>query len=86
MVRPACQMRSTQVWTIHISAWRDCLESPDRYRIGIYPGADNGSTGLYFGVSPYRKVTIWASAHTFQTVSRRGILRSSPVGGSRKFA
>jgi hypothetical protein len=70
---------------IHRSAWRDCLESPDRYRTGTYPGADNGSTGLYFGVSPYRRPSIWASAHTFQTVSGRVILRTSRVGGSAKF-
>src|SRR5215216_1346173 len=48
---------------------RNCLKSPDKYRTSILSSAENGSTGLYLGVSRYRRPTIEASPTTFQTVS-----------------
>jgi nucleotide-binding universal stress UspA family protein len=46
---------------------RNCLKSPDMYRTGTLPNAENGSTGLYFGVSRYSRPTIEASPTPFQT-------------------
>src|SRR5215213_8403370 len=72
---------------IHPSAWRDCMKTPDTCGTGTPPSAENGPTGLYFGVSCYRRATIRASPTTFHTVSEGefsevglplyGVLRSS---------
>src|SRR5829696_9850201 len=51
--------------------FRDCMKTPDRCRIGSPPGTENGPTGLYFGISCYRRPTIRASPTTFHTVSER---------------
>src|SRR5829696_8420074 len=48
------------------------MKTPDRCRIGSPPGTENGPTGLYFGISCYRRPTIRASPTTFHTVSLRG--------------
>src|SRR5215203_6360720 len=48
---------------------RDCMKTPDMCRTGTPPSAENGPTGLYFGVSCYRRPTIRASPTTFHTVS-----------------
>src|SRR5215212_6534918 len=72
--------------TIHPSAWRNCLKSPDRYRTSILPSAENGSTGLYLGAARYRRATIEASPATFQTVSPRTWVnreRAWPRSGAR---
>jgi hypothetical protein len=45
------------------------MKSPDRCRIGSPPGTENGPTGLYFGISCYRRPTIRASPTTVHTVS-----------------
>src|SRR5215207_1036203 len=45
------------------------MKTPDRCRTGTPPSAENGPTGLYFGVSCYRRPTIRASPTTFHTVS-----------------
>jgi len=47
----------------------DCVKTPDRSRTGTPPSAENGPTGLYFGVSCYRRPTSRASPTTFHTVS-----------------
>jgi hypothetical protein len=49
--------------------FRDCMKTPDRRRSSTPPSAENGLTGLYFGVSCYRRPTIGASPTTFHTVS-----------------
>src|SRR5215207_5416237 len=50
---------------------RNCLKSPHKYRTSILSSAENGSTGLYLGVSRFRRPTIEASPTTFRTVSLR---------------
>jgi hypothetical protein len=45
------------------------MKSPDRRRTDTLPSAENGPTGLSFGVSCYRRPTIGASPTTFHTVS-----------------
>src|SRR5829696_1762088 len=65
---------------IHPSAQRDCMKTPDRCRIGSPPGTENGPTGLYFGISCYRRPTIGASPTTFHTVSERLYEKSSNTG------
>jgi hypothetical protein len=45
------------------------MKTPDRCRIGSPPGTESGPTGLYFGISCYRRPTIRASPTTFHTVS-----------------
>jgi hypothetical protein len=37
---------------------RDCMKTPDRCRTGSPPRAENVPTGLYVGVSCYRRATI----------------------------
>src|SRR5215217_6888241 len=54
------------------------MKTPDRCRIGSPPGTENGPTGLYFGISCYRRATIRASPTTFHTVSE---LDFSHLGG-----
>src|SRR5215212_3024991 len=48
------------------------MKTPDRCRTGTPPSAEYGPTGLYFGVSCYRRPTIRASPTTFHTVSEGG--------------
>ncbi len=45
------------------------MKSPERDLTTTLPSAENGSTGLYLGASPYQGPTIEASPNTFQTVS-----------------
>src|ERR687898_1592028 len=56
------------------------MKTPDRCRIGSPPGTENGPTGLYFGISCYRRATIRASPTTFHTVSERLYEKSSNTG------
>jgi hypothetical protein len=44
-------------------------EKPERDQTSTLPSAENGSTGLYFGVSHHRSPTMKDSSTTFQTVS-----------------
>jgi hypothetical protein len=69
--RPLQQLRDRALVPIHPNAWRDCMKTPDRCRTGTPPSAENGPTGLYFGVLCYRRPTIGTSPTTFHTVSPR---------------
>jgi hypothetical protein len=57
------------------------MKTPDRRR-GTPPSAENGPTGLYFGVSCYRRPTIGASSPTtFHTVSEGRFSEVEQKGG-----
>src|SRR5215217_1838218 len=75
---PLAEVERTRRRTMHPSAWRDCMKTPDRPRTDTPPSGENGLTGLYFGVLCYRRATIGASPTTFHTVSPR-----TPVNTSR---
>jgi hypothetical protein len=47
------------------------MKSPEKDLIGTLPSAENGSTGLHFGVSHYRGTSIKGPPATFHTVSPR---------------
>jgi hypothetical protein len=50
---------------------RDCMKTPDRSRTSAPPSAENGPTGLYFGVWCCSKPTSGPTPTTFHTVSPR---------------
>jgi hypothetical protein len=45
------------------------MKSPEKDLTGTLPSAENGSTGLHFGVSHYRGTSLKGPPTTFHTVS-----------------
>ena len=45
------------------------MKSPERDLTTTLPSAENGSTGLHFGVSHYRRTSLKGPPTTFHTVS-----------------
>src|SRR3712207_3974177 len=53
------------------------MKSPEKDLTGTLPSAENGSTGLHFGVSHYRGTSIKRPPTTFHTVSLRASVKNS---------
>jgi hypothetical protein len=70
---------------IHPSAWRNCLDNPNELRSGVL-GVD--TTGREVPLSPLCAIKNTQSRPSsyFPKSFGRGVLRTSPVGGSPKLA
>ena len=70
-------LRVPAIAPIHPSAWRDCLETPNGLRFVVPRSCGTGRKGIPFGASHYQETCDPTRPATFQTVSGRGVPRSS---------
>ena len=64
--------------------FRNRMKSPEKDLTGTLPSAENGSTGLHFGVSHCRGTSIKGPPTTFHTVSPRSTLAITPRNVPRR--
>src|SRR5215216_4063572 len=68
--------------SIHPSAWRDCLESPDGQQTGATEANIEGQGDRIFALQANDLASLTPLQPTFQTVSPRGWVNHSPTGAS----
>ena len=70
---------------MHSNAWRDCLERLDEHQTGATRAAIEERKGRTFALQASDRASSRPLHPSFQIVSGRWILRTSPLRSSKKF-